>query len=72
MTVKAKAGPEGRLFGSVTVTDIAAAVAAQTRVELDRKVIQLHDHIKAVGTYQVPVKLHNDVQFAVNVEVVAG
>ena len=70
ITITAKAGVEGRLFGSVTSADIADAVESQAGIALDRK--QLHvDHIKTTGTYQVSAKLHQDVEFPITVEVVA-
>jgi large subunit ribosomal protein L9 len=71
ITIPMKAGAGGRLFGSVHASEIATAVAAQTRVELDRKTIHLDEAIKSTGSFQVPVKLHSDVQFTVNIEVVA-
>jgi large subunit ribosomal protein L9 len=71
ITVKAKAGAEGRLFGSVTASDIAAAVHAQTGLELDRRKLHLDEPIKSIGTHQVPAKLHADVEFPITVEVVA-
>ena len=70
ITITVKAGAEGRLFGSVTAADVAAAVEAQAHIALDRK--QLHvEHIKTVGTYQVSAKLHADVEFPITVEVAA-
>jgi len=72
ITVKAKAGSEGRLFGSVTTTDVAAAVQEQTGIEVDRRKLQLDEAIKSVGTHQIPIKLHSDVEFAITVEVVSG
>ena len=71
ITVKAQAGTEGRLFGSVTTADIVAAVQAQTGIELDRRKLHLDEPIKSIGTHQVPVRLHADVEFPVTVEVVA-
>ncbi len=69
-TIKVKAGAEGRLFGSVTSADVAAAVESQAHVALDKR--QLHvDHIKTTGTYQVSAKLHHDVEFPITIEVVA-
>lgn len=65
-----KAGEDGKLFGSVTVKDIAAAVVA-AGVELDRKKIQLAEPIKATGTYEVVAKLLGDVVATIKVEVVA-
>ena len=72
ITVEAKAGTEGRLFGSVTAADIAAAVEAQTNVQIDRRKIALAEPIKTLGTHTVPVKLHADVEFPVTLDVVAG
>ncbi|MDQ1403242.1 MAG: large subunit ribosomal protein [Actinomycetota bacterium] len=72
ITVKARAGAEGKLFGSITATDVATAVSEQTGVELDRRKLQLDEPIKTLGTHHVPVKLHSDVEFPVTVEVVAS
>ena len=68
--IPAKAGKEGRLFGSVTATDVAEAVASQTGADIDRRRLDLDEPIKALGTHEVPVKLHSDVQFRITVEVV--
>jgi large subunit ribosomal protein L9 len=70
--IPAKAGSEGKLFGSVTVADLVAAVGQQAGVELDRRRVHLDAPIKTLGTHQVPVKLHADVEFAITVEVVRG
>ncbi len=72
ITVKAKAANEGRLFGSVTTTDVATAVYEQTGIEVDRRKLQLNEPIKSVGTHLIPTKLHPDVEFAITVEVVSG
>jgi large subunit ribosomal protein L9 len=69
-TVQARAGSEGRLFGSVTSADIVAAVESQSGVKLDRKRVQLDEPIKTIGTHSVPVKLHSDVEFPVTIDVV--
>jgi large subunit ribosomal protein L9 len=71
ITVKAKAGAEGRLFGSVTSSDVAAAVQEQTGIELDRRRLHLDEPIKSLGTHQVPTRLHPEVEFAITVEVVS-
>lgn len=68
--VTAKAGPTGRLFGSVTEAEVADAILAQTGIELDRKDIHLEEHIKEVGTHQATARLHADVQFPITLEVV--
>ena len=71
ITVKAKAGAEGKLFGSVTSTDVAAAVEEQTGIELDRRKLHLDEPIKSLGTHLVSTRLHADVEFAITVEVVS-
>ena len=70
--VKARAGEGGRLFGSVTSGDIAEAVLAQTEVELDRRKIALAEPLKELGTVEVPVQLHTDVEATLTIEVVAS
>lgn len=69
--IQARAGREGRLFGSVTAADVADAVTAQSGVELDRRKLHIEEPIKTLGSHEVPVKLHTDVEFRLNVEVVA-
>jgi large subunit ribosomal protein L9 len=71
ITVTAKAGVEGKLFGSITTSDVADAVAAQAGIELDRRKLHLDEPIKDIGTHLVPAKLHSDVEFPITVEVVA-
>jgi len=71
VTITARAGSEGKLFGSVTAVDIATAVHDQTGVEIDRRKLDLVEPVKTLGTHVVPVKLHSDVQFPITVEVVA-
>jgi len=70
VTITAKASPEGKLFGSVTANDIVEAVKEQTGAGLDRRQLQLDEHIKDVGTHQVFAKLHADVAFPLTIEVV--
>jgi large subunit ribosomal protein L9 len=72
ISVAAKAGAEGRLFGSVTSTDIVAAVQEQTGIELDRKVLQLDEQIKTLGQHTVTAALHADVSFPITLEVIAA
>jgi large subunit ribosomal protein L9 len=67
--IPARAGSEGRLFGSVTTADLVEAVKAQTGVDLDRRRVHLVEPIKSLGTHEVPVKLHSDVEFRITVEV---
>ena len=70
-TVKAKAGNEGRLFGSVTTADIVAALAAQSGVILDRKKV-VAQPIRTTGAHTAIVRLHADVECTVKLSVVAG
>jgi large subunit ribosomal protein L9 len=70
ITVTAKAGSEGRLFGSVTAADVVAAIEAQTGVTLDRKHVEV-EPIKSVGQHTVTARLHSDVSFPITLDVVA-
>jgi len=68
--IPARAGAEGKLFGSVTAADVAAAVAEQTGIELDRRRLHLDEPIRSIGTHEVPAKLHADVEFRITIDVV--
>lgn len=70
IAVAGRTGGAGRLFGSVTAQDIAAAVKAKTGVQLDKRKIQLDEPIKALGTYRVPVRVHPQVEAVLTVQVV--
>lgn len=70
--VGARAGNEGKLFGSVTAADIAEAVLEQTGVEVDRRKMHLEQPIRELGTHLVPMKLHADVEFPITVEVASA
>ena len=72
VVVKAKCGEGGRMFGTVSTKEIAAAAKAQINLELDKKKMQLNDPIKALGTYEIPVKLHQKVTAKLTVQVVEG
>ncbi len=61
VTFTARAGEEGKLFGSITTADIAEKLAEQG-IEVDRKQIQLDEPIKALGVFSVPVRLHAEVR----------
>jgi large subunit ribosomal protein L9 len=60
LTLKAKAGDDGRLFGSITAGDVADAIFQARNVEVDRRRITVDPPIRAVGTYTVPVELGPD------------
>lgn len=70
VTVKAKQGEGGRLFGSVNNKDIADAIAAQHKITLDKKKLVVKEPIKHLGTYTVTAKLHPAVQAEIEIEVV--
>jgi large subunit ribosomal protein L9 len=69
LTIRARAGEKGRLFGSVTSQDIATGLATVAGVTVDRRRILLDDAIKTLGTYRVGVRLHSQVQAVVEVRV---
>lgn len=68
--VKIKTGEGGRIFGSVSTKEIAQAAKEQTGLDLDKKKMQLPESIKALGVYEVPVKLHPQVTTKLKVQVV--
>jgi len=67
-----KAGGSGRLFGSVSSADIAAAVRAAGGPELDKRRIEVRNPIKTVGAHQVTVRLHPEVSATLDIEVVGA
>jgi large subunit ribosomal protein L9 len=64
-----RAGAQGRLFGSVSASDIADAVRKAGGPELDRRRIEISTPIRTVGTHQVSVRLHPEVTATLDVEV---
>jgi len=72
IAIKARAGAEGKLFGSVTAIDIAEAVHKQTGAELDRRKIDLDEPLKELGGVDLQVRLHPDVVANLHVEVEAA
>lgn len=71
LRIAARAGEEGRLFGSVTSTEVAAAVAAAAGVDVDRRDVHLPEPIRSLGTHEVRVRLFPGVEPVLTVEVVA-
>jgi large subunit ribosomal protein L9 len=67
-----RAGRSGRLFGSVSTADIAAAVRRAGGPELDRRRIEIPNPIKTVGVHRVSVRLHPEVTASVDVEIVSS
>ncbi len=73
LTIRAKAaGDSGRLFGSVTSTDVVDAVRAAGGPPLDRRAVEIPAQIKIVGKHPVTVRLHPDVTTELTVDVVAS
>jgi len=70
LTFSARVGEEGKLFGSVTASDIAEQLHAQGFDMIERRQIDLHEPIKALGVYRVPVRLHVDVKPEIKVWVI--
>ena len=70
LKVPAKAGGNGRLFGTVTNAQVADAIHAQLNVSIDRHKIEMKDGIKALGTYPVQVRLGNNIIAKTSVQVV--
>jgi large subunit ribosomal protein L9 len=71
VTLPARAGEGGRLFGSVTAADVVDAVARAGGPKLDKRRVVLDNPIKALGTHTVTVKVHPEVDATVSLEVVA-
>lgn len=69
LTFSARVGEEGKLFGSVTSADLAAELEKQG-LHVERRMIDLHEPIKSLGVYRVPVRLHADVKPEVRVWVI--
>jgi large subunit ribosomal protein L9 len=69
ITFSARVGDEGKLFGSVTTADIAQQLEAQG-FAIEKRQIDLHEPIKALGVYRVPIRLHADVRPEIKVWVI--
>jgi large subunit ribosomal protein L9 len=70
LTFKARVGREGRLYGSITSQDIAAGLRESEGISIDRRVIDLPNPIRALGTYMVPVKIAQKMEPKITVNVV--
>ena len=69
LKIKAQVGDEGQLFGSVTNTQIAAALQEQADIEIDRRRIELGNPIKVAGEHEVTISLYRDIKGVVKVMV---
>ena len=70
ITIEARTGEDERLFGSVTAANIASAIEKARDVRIDRRRIKLEEPIKSLGTHQVPVQVHGEIEASVKVIVV--
>ena len=70
VVVAAKAGDEGRLFGSVGVGDVSEAIKKFTGVEVDRKIVRIDKAIKEIGLHEVSLQPHPNVEFKVMLDVI--
>lgn len=70
LTFKARVGKQGRLYGSITSQDIAAGLRTTEGINIDRRLIDMPDPIRAIGTYTVPVKVASKLQPKITVNVV--
>ena len=72
VVVKMKTGEGGRSFGSISSKEISQAASEQLGLDIDKKKMQLQESIKALGTYEIPVKIHTKVTAKLTVQVVEG
>lgn len=68
--VTAKAGEEGKLFGTITSKDVAELIKKELDLEIDRKKIHMEEHIKSLGFHEARVKLHPQVEAIIHLKVV--
>jgi len=68
-TIPAKVSEGDRLYGSVTLRDIMAALAAQA-VEIEKRMIMLSEPIKTIGTFKIPIRVYTDVEPEITVEII--
>ncbi len=69
IAIQARVGQDEQLYGSVTTSEIAEAVQAQTGIALDRRDMSLEEPIRTTGTHQVDMRLHSDVRIQITIEV---
>ncbi|MDC0035398.1 50S ribosomal protein L9 [Chloroflexi bacterium] len=71
ITIEMRAGANNRLYGSVTGTMVADALAEETGVPIERRLVQLDDPIREVGIYEIPIRLYTDVNASIKLTVYA-
>ena len=70
LTFRAKVGSQGRLYGSITSQDIASALREQENMVVDRRIIDLPEPIRALGTFNVPVKVASQLEPKITVNII--
>ncbi|HET7480501.1 MAG TPA: 50S ribosomal protein L9 [Rubrobacteraceae bacterium] len=70
ITIEARTGEDERIFGSITAANIASAIERARGIHLDRRRVKLAEPIRSLGTHQVPVQVHGDVEANVKIIVV--
>ncbi len=70
LTFKAKVGSQGRLYGSITSQDIAAALRDVENIAIDRRSIEMPDPIRAIGTFTIPVRVASKLEPKITVNVI--
>ena len=70
VVVAARSGDEGKLFGSIGIADVTAAIIKFTGVDLDRRVVSIDSPIKEIGLHEVTIRPHAEVEFAVTLDVI--
>jgi len=70
ITIKAKAGEEGRLYGSITTKDIGAAIEADLGAKIDKRRIELAEPIKQAGDVMIKIKLYPEVEASIEIKVI--
>jgi large subunit ribosomal protein L9 len=69
VVIEAKAGQQGRLYGSVTTADVAGAIQRQLGVSVERRDLEIGDHVRQIGSYEATARLHRSVTATITVEV---
>ena len=72
VVIEAKAGAQGRLYGSITTADVASELQRQLGAEVDRRHLEIPEPVRHVGSYQVTARLHRSVTATITVEVRAA
>ncbi|MGB9812575.1 MAG: 50S ribosomal protein L9 [Thermovenabulum sp.] len=72
VTLKVKAGEQGKLYGSINTKDIAEGLKSQFNIDIDKRKIVLKEPIKSLGSYEVEVKIHPEVDAKFKLRVIEG